>query len=139
MKLTSKNKEALLKEIKFAAKKMAETEDPKGKLYYFSAVYAIMQRIFNLEFDPELVFIHMVLNTTYSVLQDRLATIESGAEKVVKIPENLFDKLTEATKEIAKKIENNESSYEVLQKFVILGYVVSGNGYYLYEKGMLKI
>jgi len=139
MKLSTQNKKILLKEIEFAIEKMRETKDPKGKLYYFTAVYGVMHRIFNLDFAPELVFMHMVLNTTYNSIQERLATIERGEEKVVKIPDNLFDKLTEATQELAEKIKNNETTYEVLQRFVILGYVVSGNGYYLYEKGLVKI
>lgn len=114
---------------------MKATEEPKSKLYYFSAIYGMMQRIFNLEFTADLVFIHFVINSAYNLINSRL----ESPDKVIKIPENLFDKLIEATEELSNSIEKNVDLYEVLKKFILLGYTTTGNGYYLYQKGLFKI
>jgi hypothetical protein len=43
------------------------------------------------------------------------------------------------TKELALAIDNDENVYEVLQKIAVHSYILSGNGYYLYRKGTIKI
>lgn len=135
MKITVTNKNRIIKEIKFAIKQMKDEKDPKAKLYYFSAIYGIMPRIFNIEFIPDLVFAHVVLSSTYNHINSRL----ENSDKVIKIPDNLYDRLIEITEEMLNAIERNESLYEALTKFTLLGYVTTGNGYYLYQKGLLKI
>ena len=44
-------------------------------------------------------------------------------------------------KELTMAIEQNNktSIYEALEKYSVLGYIATGNGNYLYKKGMLKI
>lgn len=135
MKISSEKKKLLLDEIRFVLGKMKEQEDPKTKLYYFTAIYGIMHRIFNLEFAPDLIFIHFVLKSTFEQINLKL----HDPEKVVGIPDGLFDKLVEATAELLNVIEDNKNPYEVLKRFAVLGYATGGNGYYLYEKGLLKL
>jgi len=72
MKLSTANKKKLIEEIEFALNSMKAAEDPETKLYYFSAVYGVMPRIFNIEYDPNLVFIHFVVNATYNNINSRL-------------------------------------------------------------------
>ena len=135
MKLKPDNKKRLIDEIKFVLNKMKEEDDPKNKLYYFSAIYGMMQRIYNLECSPDLIFAHFVLSSTYAQINARL----KNPEGTVKIPDELFDKLISATAELLVVIEHNKNLYEVLKKFTLLGYVTVGNGYYLYQKGLLKL
>jgi hypothetical protein len=135
MKLSKQSKNKLAKEIRFVLEKIKGDEDPKAKLYYFSAIYGIMSRIFNLEYAPDLIFAHFVLSSTYNQINSRL----QNPDKVIKIPDELFDKLIDATSELLEVIENNKNLYEVLKKFTLLSYVTIGNGYYLYQKGLLKI
>jgi len=135
MKINVDNRKRLIEEIKFVIKKMKEEKEPKNKLYYFSAIDGSMSRIFNVEFVPDLVFIHLVLTATYSNLNARLA----NPDKVIQIPKEVFDKLIITTEELQNAIEKNEDLYAILKKFSLLGFIASGNGYYLYQKGLLKI
>lgn len=135
MKISALHKKKLVSEIKFVIKKMKSEEDPPRKLYYFSGLYGAISRIFNIEFDPDLVFAHMVTNMAYNAINSRLA----NPDKVIQIPPEIFDKLIEAIEEFKNAIEKNENLYEVLKKFVLLGFITSGNGYYLYQRKLLKI
>ena len=135
MKLSKAHKDSLVGEINFVLGKMAEEEDPLSKIYYFSAVYGIMHRIYNLEYAPDLIFAHFVLNSTYNQINVRL----QNPDNTIKMPDELFEKLEEATRELLNALEKDLDLYEVLKKFTLLGYVTIGNGYYLYQKGLLKL
>lgn len=135
MKISESNKKKLIEEIKFVLEKMKSEEDANTKLYYFSAVYGTMQRIFNIEYDSDLVFAHMVTNATYNALNLRL----SNPDKVVQLSPDIFDKLSGVTEELKNTLEKNGNLYNVLKKYALLGFVTSGNGYYLYQKGLIKI
>jgi len=135
MKISALHKKKLVSEIKFVVGKMKSEKDPQKKIYYFSALHGALARIFNIEFDSDLVFAHMVTNATYNTFNLRLVT----PDKVIEIPPEIFEKLTEVTEEFKNAIEKNKNLYEVLKKFVLLGFVTSGNGYYLYQRKLLKI
>jgi hypothetical protein len=135
LKISKENKKKLIEEIRFVIEKMKKEQDDKAKLYYFSAVYGIMQRIFNMEYSPDLIFVHFVISSTHNNINMRLI----NPDAVIKVPEDLLEKLMAATEELCVAIEKNHSLYEVLMKFTLLGYVTIGNGYYLYQKGLLKI
>jgi hypothetical protein len=135
MKISKENKAKLIDEINFVIEKMKKEQDDKAKLYYFSAVYGVMQRIFNMEYSPDLIFANFVISSTLNNINMRLL----NPDAVIKVPEGLFEKLIAATEELSGAIEKNNSLYEVLMKFTLLGYVTTGNGYYLYQKGLLKI
>lgn len=135
MKLSKQNKKTLIDEIAFALEKMQVGKDPNLVMYYFSAVYGVLYRIFNIEFDSDLVFAHLILNVTAQQITSRL----QATDKIIQIPENLFDKLIETTKDFLEAIKDNKNLNEVLKRFTLLGYVTVGNGYYLYQKGLVKI
>jgi len=135
MKISELHKKKLVSEIEFVVEKMKSEEDPQKKIYYFSALHGALARIFNIEFDSDLVFAHMVTNATYNTFNLRLLT----PDKIIEIPPEIFEKLTEVTEEFKNAIEKNKNLYEVLKKFVLLGFVTSGNGYYLYQRKLLKI
>jgi len=135
MKISEKNKKKLLREIKFVIDRMKEEKDPKSKLYYFTAIYGAMSRVFNEEFIPDLIFAHVILNAVYSNLISRI----DNPDDVIKLPENIFNKLQTTTEELYNTIEKNKDLYEPLKKFSLLTFVTTGNGYYLYKKGLLKI
>ena len=135
MKLSAWARKTLIDEIEFTIEKMRENKDPKLIYYYFSAVYGVLHRIFNIEYSSDLVFVHFVLSSIHSQINSRLQT----PDKVIEIPDELFDKLITATNELLDDIKNNRNPYKTLKKFTLLGYVTIGNGYYLYQKGLIKL
>lgn len=125
-------------EIHFVIKNMKTADTPTGKLYFFSAGYGMAQRIINFEYEPELSFIHQVLVLVYNMVNTRQAAIATG-QGDISIPDNLFNRLEEALEEMADRIEQGLETYPTLQKMVNLAYSTTGNGYYLYLKGMLTV
>ena len=139
MNLSQNMKNELTNEIKFVVKKMNDADSPSEKLYFFSALYGIAQRIINFEYDPELAFIHQVLQFVHNTVNSRIAVITSGQQAPVGIPDNLFTSLQNTLAELAFNIEKGTNVYPQLQAMMNLAYSTTGNGYYLYLKGMLKV
>lgn len=139
MKIPKNFREELVKEINFVAERMRKEPDPRKKLYYYSGVYGLVNRTFNINFDPELLFMHLILNSTYGIMKSRVDAIILGRDTLIEVPDNLFDRLSDALEELAENVEKNEETYLTLQKIANLAYVTTGNGFYLYQKGILKI
>jgi hypothetical protein len=139
MKISKTMTGRFIEELRYVAKQMEETENLEEKLYYFSAVFGAAQRIINFEFDPEMLFIHQVTQLAYNQIQQRLVLIKSGQQTSVELPDNLFTVLREMVGELAARVENGEATYPILEKIMTLSYSTTGNGYYLFQKGELKI
>ena len=139
MELSDNSRTIIADEFKYVTKKIREEQDIAQKLYFFSGSYALIQRIFNLEYDSSLILVHDVLQSTYMAINGRLNSIISGEEKVIKLPEELFSSLAKAVDDLGDAILNKRDSSESLQKIATISFVTTGNGYYLYQKGILKI
>jgi len=118
---------------------MKSTVVPVEKLYFFSAIYAVANRIFNIEFHSELVFIHNVIQVTYQQISTNLTAASQGNKLAIGIPNGLFDGLEGAVEEMIARISKNQDIYPVLQKMSDLAYSTTGNGRYLHLKGILTI
>ncbi len=134
MKLSKTMTRMFVEELRYVHKKMTETNDLEEKLYYFSAIYGEAQRIVNIEFDEELVFIHQVTQLVYSQIQQRILMIKNGQLVKIGLPNNLLDSLSGMVDEMAKCIENGDKTYTILEKMTILAYSTTGNGYYVIQK-----
>jgi hypothetical protein len=139
MNINDNFRDIIVKEINYAVNKMDTSSSGEEKLYYFSAVYSVIQRIFNLEYDSDLVYAHSILHETYNAFLQRLQAIRKGGETLILLSEEHFKNLTAITKELAKKIEEKKDINTTLKKLAILSYTTTGNGYYLVQKGLLKI
>ena len=53
----------------------------------------------------------------------------------IMIDKKIFTKMNELLEELASTIEEDKKTYEVLEKISVLMYSISGNGYYLQQKG----
>jgi len=138
MNISDNSKEIIVKEINFAVSMMNESSNVEEKLYYFSGVYSMIQRIFNLEYDSDLIYAHFILRETYNAFLQRLGAIKAG-QTLIPLSDEQFEKLISLTKELEKKIENKKDINATLKELAILSYTTSGNGYYLVQKGLLKI
>jgi len=117
---------------------MSKTNIAPEKMYFFSAVHGIANRIMNLQFDPELGFVYHVTNAAHATINANLMSMAQG-QSVRTFPPQLFEKLQEALGDLATDIEKGQPTYPELEKISNLAYSTTGNGYYLFLKGSLKI
>ncbi|OGQ01034.1 MAG: hypothetical protein A2026_06765 [Deltaproteobacteria bacterium RBG_19FT_COMBO_46_12] len=136
--VSEKYKNTIVKELEFVIKKIDETSTIEAKLYYFSAVQGILHRILNLEYTEELLLAFYVTNETLKMFQQRHTGFKAG-DIAIRLTEEQLLRLSEVTKEFLETIRNDGNVVEVLRKYVVLLYSTTGNGYYLMEKGALKI
>jgi hypothetical protein len=135
---TEHYKNILVKELGFIVNKMDQASKAEEKLYFFSAVQGVLHRILNLEYSRGLLIAHYITNETLKLFQQRLTSYKAG-DIAVSLSEYQFQSLTELTRELREAIMHGESIDEVLSKYIVLLYSTTGNGYYLMEKGVLKI
>lgn len=138
MNISTEYKKIIAEEFRYSAKMMKATEFADKKLFFFSSTYGVLSRIFNLQYDPQLVFAHFILNSSYASINSRISSIKSG-DVVIDFPAQGLNKLAEAVEEFADKIEQGQSIFEVLQKIVEISFISTGNGFYLFQKGILKL
>lgn len=138
MNISKDNKKLISDEIKYVLKKMEESDVATDKLYFFSAIYGIVHRIFNFKYDLDLLFTHHVLKITYDIFLQKIKAVQSG-ETPVMIDDRHFNRLAVLVKELLDNITNDKSTIDTLKKFIELGYTLQGNGFYLLQKGIITI
>jgi len=139
MQLSEANKKIISDEFRVIVRLINEEEDALRRVYYFSAAYGVVQRVINSEFNNELTLMHSVLHNTYLALDSRLKSIISGGERVIELPSNALSVLSSALNELCDVISKDQDIYEPLAKIAAISYVTTGNGYYLYRKGVLRL
>ncbi|MCD6577273.1 MAG: hypothetical protein J7K66_04580 [Anaerolineaceae bacterium] len=138
MKLSKTLKDVIVNEINFVVSKMKESAEIEKKIFYFSAIPAEFLRVLNLEYDPDILYIHHIVHDTHVAFQQRIAAIKRG-DTVVPITNEQMDSLEYSSIELGNRFKQNEKMDDILREFVVLSYSTSGNGYYLMQKGFLKI
>ena len=139
MKISDEYRAMLLKEFDHVIQKLAGEGRPDEKMYYFSALHGTVNRILNFECSADLVFLHHILNSTFTAFNGRIQAMMQGMETAVKLDNAIIEKLTDATKELAEVIRIDGDPSIVYRQLINLSYATTGNGYYLYEKGALRI
>ena len=97
-----------------------------------------IQRIYNIEYNDELVFCHFITQATHDGFSQRLSAITQKADNAILISDEQFKRLIQLSDELGKRIKEDKSTETVLRKFIVLLVSTSGNGYYLMKKGLLK-
>jgi len=130
----------LASEFRFAADMMARSPDLPSKLYFFSAFYGELNRMLNQAWSRELSLAHAVLKLAYDVINGRMA---APTPEGVRIPPELPAALDRVANDMAELCAREEIDgvqlSEILARAAELTYVVTGNGFYLYLKGEIKI
>ena len=139
MKISDEYRAMLLKEFDHVIEKLAGEGRPDEKMFYFSALHGTVNRILNFECSADLVFLHHILNSTFTAFNGRIQAVMQGMETAVKLDNAIIEKLTDATKELAEVIRIDGDPSIVYRQLINLSYATTGNGYYLFEKGSLRI
>ncbi len=134
-------RQRLAKEYRYAATKMQDSPQAVKKLYYFSVLFGEAQRVLNWEWDRDLALIYTVTQHAHTQINATMQVPGLGQTLPIDLT-TVFDKLTEATSNLAayfeKSDDNMEEFNQILGRFAEISYIVSGNGSYLYEKGFIK-
>jgi len=113
--------------------------DLPAMVYNFSACQSAINRVFNIEFDTELVLLHIVFSGCHGAINNRVAMLNQNAERQVQFPPQFSEKLSGIIEEFALRFDENRDVLDLLPSLTTLCYVVTGNGYFLYQTGRLKI
>lgn len=138
MKISKIYKTAIINEIKYVQKKMKENSSLEKKLFYYSAIPAQFLRVLNLEYESDILYLHHVVNHTQGAFQQRLATMKAG-DINIEVNERQIEQLESLLDDVIGVVEQKKKIDDVLKAFIELAYSTSGNGFYLMEKGLLKI
>lgn len=143
MHLPSPISKRLAQEYKFVAERIQAESSLQGKLYFFSAFYGEANRALNLAWDTNLALAHMVLQNTYQTIFTRVQAMAAGGEPFVALPASFPQELTECSVELATLFQSQRiedaALEKILARFAELAYIATGNGYYLYVKGAIKL
>lgn len=135
MKLSENNREMIYEEIQFVIGKMRESENMDESLYYLSAIHSVINRVFNLEFNQHLVFMHFILVNCYGII-NKAVELSRQRKKPITIDMVFFKKLIDLLEILADTIKEDKSTFETLEKISVFVYSITGNGYYLQKKGV---
>ena len=139
MELSDGLKAYLGQECRFVAQRLrgVDAQHLNDGVYYYSAVYGCLSRALNIEYSDELCLAHQTTNLTFQALAQRVTALTAGMEPSVGIPATYFEWLADVTERLASEIEGSNISLETMAITARLGYLVNGNGFYLYESGRL--
>lgn len=129
MRIPDDLKKRMLDDFDFSIQKIQEEENIRKKLYYFSAIYGVVERIMRLHLEPQLVLVHAVLNLTYNSLMGLVQSRERG-DIARELPPNLTETLVEYLTKLRNELAEDKDTYKTLQKIILLGYSATGPGYY---------
>ncbi len=138
MKISEDLRKKFVRELRFCSQNMMEEKNIRKKIFFYSAAYGMARRVMNLEFDPQIQMIESILEFSYQIINVRIKILTSG-DTTIPIVEGMLDKLTEAVYELSIRIEKDQDTYETLQKISNYAFITTGNGYYLYTKGLVQI
>ena len=139
MKISKSLKEKLVEDLRFTRKRMKEVQDPRRKMYYFSISYVSANRILNVQFDKELLFLNFVLQQSHQMISARVDQIQLGGDTVIPLPDQFFERLTASFKAVEGAVRKGGSLEDVLHDLVVLAFSTTGNGRYLLEQGGMEL
>ena len=93
----------------------------------------------NEAWDPELSHVHSVLQSVYAQIHTRLTAMFANRDRPLMVP--LVEALATNTAALSKAISEKRDSDlgTILARFAELGYITTGNGFYLYSKGAIPL
>ncbi|NOY08478.1 MAG: hypothetical protein GXP33_06525 [Spirochaetes bacterium] len=141
MNIPDNYRKMIIEELESIEKLCKEASAFEDKLYFFSGSFGILNRIMNFYTDPTLIFMHQVLQTTHQAFFQRINTKTIPGVIYNTIPESFIDSLFLYLSELRAAFEENDQNkiWQVLEKFSVLTYATTGNGFFLYLRGKLKI
>ncbi len=139
LQLQNESKKLIVDELRYVLQKMLDAKDVSQQLFYFSGANGIINRIFNLHDDDNLIFIHEIMQSAYNILNIRVNESLRGINPQIVLPKIVFQKLVTALQDLSTCINSDSDVIPALVQISKIAYVATGNGYYLLKKGTLKL
>lgn len=134
MNISKNAKKILNSEFDITLKKMIESNSPDEIMYYFTAFYNVINRVYNIEFSEDLLFANFIMENAYNNIIQRMGLVKAGNSSVVGFHKNFGSAFIKIIEEIRNNFFNKEKRIEALQKLVLLAFTTTGNGFYLSQK-----
>jgi hypothetical protein len=131
-------RQEMIDEFKTIIELIEHEENLERQLYYFSAAYGMTQRTLRNDFSKEVLLMDLIFTNTHNLLIQRLNLLKN--RDMVISPDILQKASKEVFKEfeiLIKKFEENEPYHDHLMNILTAGFITSGSGNYLHEKGMI--
>jgi len=138
MNIEPKYKEIIVKEFDYAFKKMKASSDPDETLYYFTAFFNTLNRVYNLHYSDDLLFAFIVMENAYNFILERNRIKKSG-ENTINFHEKFGTKFIQIVRNIKDGFFQKTKRLAALQELAVIAYSTTGNGQYLTEKGDITI
>jgi len=133
--------ELLVNEFVETKELMDESSAIEDKLYFFSSSFGVINRVMNFHCEPILIFMHQALANVHANITKRMGSPQKADVVSTSMPDKLlealfmyFDLLIEAFRS-----KDEDQIRLVLERFSVLTYATSGNGFYLYLKGKIVL
>jgi len=135
--------ERLAQEFILAASKVAEADGIAAKLYFFSVFFGEAGRQLNLHWDPDLALLFVVGQAACTGIGNRPKLPAGAGFPPDGISDQFLRALDEVSNELATAFAGSEIDlprfYAALARTAELTYITTGNGAYLYQKGLVKL
>ena len=122
-------KEILLSELDFVIERIHQESLIRRKLYFFSGIFAAVERVMRISYDSQLVLLHMALSICHNNILSLVSNRERG-DVAVEIPANISETLEALLSELRDRIQKNDDLYVTVDKIVSFAYLCTGGGYY---------
>ena len=130
----------LAREFRNVSALITETaEDLEVAVYWYSGAFGAVQRVINFQPESELFLLHLVLQSTHGQLTSRLRRQLAEEERPVSLTEGQILTLADLLGELADEIEEQEDFSNTLEMIARVGYVSTGNGFYLATSGRFDV
>lgn len=126
-------------ECREASDLMAKSDNAPETVFYFSAVWGALQRALNIEFSSELAHAAIVTQAVYNMVHARLEAARAGDALAGRLMDALLESLRTLTAALAGRIESEQEITDVLHAMSAVGYAATGNGFWIYQSGRLKL
>ncbi|MBT3226833.1 MAG: hypothetical protein HOE30_24070 [Deltaproteobacteria bacterium] len=132
-------KKLMIDEIEFFLNQVKKNTNPEDFIFYFSALHAAANRVYNIEYDRRMLYLHEVLISVYNALNNAIGAAKAGQRPILMLTD-LPDRLTDLIKELRDSVRNDfEGVHDIYERMIEIKYTTSGNGFYLVERGKIEL
>ncbi len=106
------------------------------RMYFMSATFGALNRVFNFEYDTRMVFAHSVLQSAHQAI---ISLITPGNPNAGWLDPATLDSLADMIEDLGESLVTDQSIESVLAEITELGFLMTGNGHYLHIRGVASI